>query len=96
MGRYRFSAKAEIDLENILDYTQVNWGRNQTAHYLDGLEELAQNLANNPELGIDRDSVAKELRSFPYKSHVIFYVKEKDGITIIRLLHKAMLPEKYL
>ena len=96
MEQYRFTKRAESDLESIVDSSLIKWGAGQTAIYLDGLEELAQNLANFPDLGVARNSFYEGLFSFPYLSHVLFYIKQPHGITISRILHKRMEPNRHL
>ncbi len=90
MPHYEFTEEAESDLEEITDYTLERWGLEQAEKYLDGLEELAQNLAESPDLGADRSAMLDGLISFPYTSHTLYYVKQQHGITIIRVLHKRM------
>jgi toxin ParE1/3/4 len=73
MPRYEFTAQAERDLEAIIDYTLVRWGSRQAEDYLNGLGKLAQNLAENSDLGMRRDELIEGLISFPYGSHNLFY-----------------------
>lgn len=88
MPGFRFSARAERDLEGIVDFTLSRWGTAQASKYVDGLEELAGTLAHNPALGKSRDELHKGLQSFPYESHVLFYRRERSGIVIVRILHE--------
>lgn len=90
MPRYEFTETAQNDLEEITDFTLARWGREQAEKYLDGLEQLAQNLADFPELGADRGALLAGLISFPYVSHNIYYVQQPHGITAVRVLHKRM------
>ena len=94
--RYQFTAKAERDLEIITDYTAQEWGASQANTYLDGLESRAQLLAENPDLGITRETSSKGLLSFPYESHILYYKKHARGIVIVRVLHQHMDPLKHL
>jgi len=96
MAKYRFTKQAENDLESIIDSSLQKWGTNQTITYIEGLEELAQNLASFPDLGADRTNLFEGLFSFPYLSHVLFYSKQPHGITITRVLHKRMEPKRHL
>lgn len=96
MARYDFTAQAERDLENITDYTVATWGAAQAEKYIAGLENLAQELANNPKVGVRCEHLANGLLSFPFTSHVLYYVEQAHGITIIRVLHKHMLPERHI
>ncbi len=90
MPEYQFTPEAKNDLQSIIDYTIEHWGKKQAHKYIDGLEELAANLAENPGLGTDRNQLTHGLVSFPYVSHVLYYVVQEHGITIIRILHKSM------
>ena len=96
MPRYEFTDQAEHDLDTIIDYTVERWGKVQAQKYLDGLEELAQNLAENPDLGVNRDRLFEGLISFPYVSHILYYVKQPHGIAIIRVLHRRMDTKRHI
>ena len=96
MPEYRFTPEAENDLQQIIDYTLEQWGKAQARDYVDGLEALAGQLADNPGLGTDRDQLIQGLLSFPYESHVLYYLRQAHGITIIRVLHKRMDAQKHL
>ncbi|RLJ15988.1 type II toxin-antitoxin system RelE/ParE family toxin [bacterium endosymbiont of Escarpia laminata] len=93
---YKFAEKAERDLEDIISYTLQQWGATQAHAYIDGLEAQDQLLADNPDLGVKRESLSKGLLSFPYESHILYYVKQPHGITIVRVLHQNMDPMKHI
>lgn len=90
MPVYKFTEKAESDLATIIDYTLGTWGAAQAVKYLDGLESLAETLAQTPDLGRAREEIHKGLIVFPYERHLLFYRKERHGITIVRILHDSM------
>ncbi len=92
---FRFSETAEKDLEQIIDYTNEQWEPDQALAYIDSLEEYCKNLAQNPSAGLDRHEFAKGLLSFPYQSHIIYYLKDTNGIAVVRVLHQAMDPTKH-
>lgn len=96
MPRYEFADQAEFDLETIIDYTLDRWEKTQAEDYLEGLEKLAQYLADSPDLGMDRNTLIEGLISFPYISHILYYIKQQHGITIIRVLHKRMDPKRHI
>ncbi len=96
MPHYEFTDQAEIDLDTITDYTVEHWGKAQAEKYLDGLEELVQNLVESPNLGVNRNRLLEGLISFPYVSHILYYVKQPHGITIIRVLHKRIDPKRHI
>ena len=90
MPEYHFTPEANGDLQNIIDYTVKHWGKEQAHKYIDGLEELAARLSENPGLGVNRSQLIDRLVSFPYVSHVLYYIPQASEITIIRVLHKNM------
>jgi len=90
MPTFSFAAKAERDLERIVDFTITRWGAAQATRYLDELQERCELLANNPDAGLLRDDVARGILSFPYESHVLYYTKRRHGITVVRVLHQSM------
>jgi len=91
-----YSDKAENDLAEIIDYTLNKWGAVQADEYINGLEALAQQLAERPAMGVSNILDNVELFAFPYKSHTLYYIKKDTGISMVRVLHQSMLPEKYL
>ncbi len=54
MPEYRFTPEANEDLQGVIDYTIEHWGKEQAHKYIDGLEELAARLAENPNLDANR------------------------------------------
>ncbi len=96
MPHYEFTDQAESDLDTITDYTIERWGKAQAEKYIDELEDLAQTLVENPDFGVNRDHLFEDLISFPYVSHILYYVKQPHGITIIRVLHKRMDPRRHI
>ncbi len=90
MQKYDFTDKAERDLEKIIDFTVKRWGVLQAIQYINALEDVAQMLADNPDIGIKRDGLTAGLFSFPYQSHILYYSKNPYGVTIVRVLHTNM------
>ena len=96
MPSYVFTEKAERDLEKIIDYTVEHWGNLQAIQYINALEEAAQMLADNPDIGIERDELSAGLLSFPYQRHILYYFKTIYGVSIIRVLHVSMDSRKHI
>ena len=86
MASYVFTDKAEHDLEKIIDFTVEHWGALQAMKYIDGLEEIAQTLADNPDIGLKRDALSAGLLSFPYQRHILYYIKDIHGVSIVRVI----------
>lgn len=93
MARFRLSARAERDLEEIAAYTLRKWSVEQCGRYLDAIEDACQALADSPTLGRDCDRVRPGLRRFEQGRHVVFYRRQRYGVRIVRILHERMLPE---
>ena len=87
---WRLTPRAFDDLDAIADYTIEKWGIKQLESYLDALIQRFEWLAKNPLLGRDRSDIHPGYRSFPERSHVIFYTVDGDFINIIGISHKSM------
>lgn len=96
MPDFQFTEKAEADLESIVDFTLEQWGIQKAHLYVNELEDMGQLLADNPDIGLNRDFLLDGLLCFPYESHVLYYFKQLHGITIIRVLHKNMDPDNHI
>lgn len=87
MAKYVLSKKSEEDIESIYDYGKRKFGKDRAILYLSEMGNCFENLSENPQIGRNRNEIKKELYSFPYISHVIFYRILKNHIRIIRILH---------
>jgi toxin ParE1/3/4 len=87
MVRYILSEEAENDIEQIFDFGEYKFGRSQAIDYLIGLQDHFEALANNPDIGKQRNEIKKGLYSLPYVSHIIFYRILRNHIRIVRVLY---------
>jgi len=92
---YILSESADKDLEDIFDYTEVQFGFDQAEKYLIEIENVFQNLVKNPESGRKRDEIKEGLYSFPKDNHIIFYRNLDSQIRIVRVLHGSRDIPKY-
>lgn len=90
MGEIRISKAAAADLAEIARFTIQTFGIDQARHYRDGLERCFESLVENPLLGRSAEALARELRRFEFRSHVVFYRPEGAGILVVRVLHASM------
>lgn len=90
MASYRLTPRALSDLDAIADYSLEHWGPKQTQASLEKIADRFQWLADNPNLGRNRDDVAEGYRGFPEGKHVIFYIIVPEAIAIIGVPHAAM------
>lgn len=95
MHNVRVSSEAENDLELIADYTIRTWGTNQADEYLARIEDGLSLLARNPHVGRTCDALQPGLHRFEIGKHVVFYICERDGILVVRILHESMVPSRY-
>src|SRR5690606_14557056 len=89
--KYVISAKAQADIKSIAKYTIRTFGKTQSLKYAQGLKEVLQELASNPELGRRYLAVKNQmLILYRYKSHMIFYYIDDKGIFVVRVLGGKM------
>lgn len=88
MAKYRLTARAKADLDEIGTYTAEEWGVDQALRYIDSLEDCFKMLAEQPELGSSAAEIVPGIRRHIHRSHTVFYKLEQGNILIVRILHK--------
>lgn len=86
-----YSAQAEVDLYELLDYIALD-NVDAALRVAAAIESTAQRLAENPGIGRPVKSQIPDLFAFtvqPYRDYVLFFQPEDDGICIQRILHGA-------
>lgn len=85
-GRLNRTALAENDLIEIWTYIAKD---NIAAadRVLDRLDDRSRLLADNPGLGVRRDDLDLEIRSFGVGSYLVLYRETEDGIEVVRYIH---------
>ena len=83
---YKLIEKSEQELENIYDYTFLNWGEIQADRYLFDLKKTFEMLCVFPNLGRKYDG-EMNIFIYPYKSNNIVYLSRLKEIIILRILH---------
>jgi toxin ParE1/3/4 len=76
-------------------YTVRNWGQAQSERYMSEMEKCIARLIHNPILGRPCEEIGAGLHRLENGRHVIFYRQQPDGILIIRILHRSMLPHRH-
>jgi len=84
---YRLSKEADHDLDDIFDYTEVEFGFEQAITYLSDLDTVFESLVKNPVIGRKRNELRFGLYSIVEQEHTIFYRIIDDYIRIVRVLH---------
>ncbi|AUD60511.1 plasmid stabilization protein [Shewanella sp. Pdp11] len=93
---YHLTPDAQSDLIGIHRFTLAQWGTTQSKTYLSGLRQTIQLLAETPSLGKNRPEVRMNVFSFPYSSHVIYYIQHEHQFVVFGILHKSMVPLAHL
>lgn len=96
MAAYRLTRRAAADLDAVFEYTAERFGLVQARSYFQGLHACCERLANSPRRGRSAESLAPGLRRYEFRSHVVFYLEESDGIVIVRVLHERMDAPRHL
>jgi toxin ParE1/3/4 len=89
VAKFRLSARAEVDLLDIYEYTESTFGTYQAEAYHAGLERTFDLLANFPRIGASVDDIASGFRRFRFQAHVVFYSEDHDGVVIRVILHHS-------
>ena len=90
MPAYSLSVKAAADVDGIFEYTFRTFGLDQARTYLAGLHAQLEELAAHPLRGRSAEILAPGLRRSEYQAHIVFFVRQTDGVRVIRVLHKRM------
>ena len=85
--RYRLSQRADHDLDEIYTRGAELFGLDQADEYAAGLTRVFNFLASFPRAARERVETNPPVRAHPYKSHLILYVTEDQGILIVRIRH---------
>ena len=96
MAEFNLTPRALQDLDAIADYSLERWGSERTREYINALVARMEWLAENPDLGRERNDVASGYRCFGEGQHLVFYVKEQNSISIIGVPHASMDIETHL
>jgi toxin ParE1/3/4 len=88
-------AEAADDIDEIAKYTEEHWGAEQAIVYVDALEKAFKAIAKLPERGTRHRELPGYL-SARCHSHVIYYQINDNRVVVVRVLHKARLPQLHL
>lgn len=89
MIKLRTASAARSDIRDIRAYSKLTFGKRVARDYLDGLIAAFDRLAMRPLIGVAERDLGKDMRSFAYRSHRIFYRVDEDELLIVRILHHA-------
>ena len=85
MSRYILAPSAKLDLKEINRYiTQFNPAA--ARRLKNRIQQQCKQLADYPNMGINRDELELGLRSFPVEDFLIFYRPGNKGVEIVRVV----------
>ncbi|MEZ4364016.1 MAG: type II toxin-antitoxin system RelE/ParE family toxin [Kofleriaceae bacterium] len=96
MSRVYYTRDAELDIDNIAEYTIARWGEEQCAKYLDLLERTCEVIVPQNVRYARAVPQRPTLLRWRCERHVIYFRNVRGGIEIVRILHERMLPLKHL
>ena len=85
-NRPRKSPQAEIDVTSIWQFIAEDNLKAADA-LIDRIDAAFDMLAEAPLAGRAREDLRSNLRSFPVRGYIIFYVPISDGIEVVRVMN---------
>jgi toxin ParE1/3/4 len=82
--------EAERDLVDIWLYTFNEWGELQADKYMDELAVAMNLLSQQPFICRERSEFTPPVRIQHHGHHLIVYMAQDNGISVIRVLHENM------
>jgi toxin ParE1/3/4 len=92
---FRIVAAARAELVDIAEYSESQWGRDQSERYLHQLYERFDFPARNPGAGSRREQFGVGVRLFPTGRHLIFYRSVPEGILVLGIAGAGMDIDRY-
>lgn len=97
MASYKLTKKVENELENIYEYSIINFGLFTAKKYLQDLCDCFELLAENPSFGNDYSYLKSGVMRYECRSHSIYYrTIEEETILILRVLGKRQDPGRHI
>mgnify|MGYP005689963015 FL=1 len=96
MAKYQLTLKAENDIDNIAEYSVLNFGLAVARRYLAGLHETFEKITDHPDWGNDYNHILPGLLRYEYRSHAVYFMIEPDAVHIIRVLGGRQAPKLHI
>jgi toxin ParE1/3/4 len=90
MTGYVLSPLAQLDLDEIWNYTAARWSHSQAERYLRDICQAIEVVAGDPRRAKACDEIRPGYRKFSVGTHVWFFRTLGDGIDVVRILHQRM------
>lgn len=89
MARLRTARAARDDIREIRAYSKAAFGPIVARDYLNGLAAQFDLIEARPLVGVLEPELDRDVRSFRYRSHRIYYRPDGDDILVLRVLHQS-------
>ncbi|BEV10412.1 type II toxin-antitoxin system RelE/ParE family toxin [Asticcacaulis sp. DW145] len=86
---FRLTSAAETDLIQLYLFGRERFGFQQAEAYYDDLNRAFGLLAEYPAMGRLRKELNPPMHTHPFRSHIIFYQVEAQGLLIVRVRHAS-------
>ena len=87
--RYRVSADAERDLDEIFLYWASRAGPDVADRLIDSITDRFWLIGEHPDAGRPSEEIAPGVRCFPAGKHLIYYRKTRRSLEILHVFHGA-------
>jgi toxin ParE1/3/4 len=89
------SPAAQVDIGDILLYTQRQWGADQRNRYEEILDRGIAALADYPEASVQLPLLCPGCRARAVERHMLYYRILDDVIEVMRILHARSDPSRH-
>ncbi|HKJ61574.1 MAG TPA: type II toxin-antitoxin system RelE/ParE family toxin [Hyphomicrobiales bacterium] len=83
----RFTKAADTDIVHMMLEGIERFGLSQADVYADGLKAACRAIEDNPEIVRLRTEFTPQVRIYRYRSHIIVYRTDEEGVLVIRVRH---------
>ena len=91
MQNYKLTLAAEEDIQEIAQYTNKQWGKQQAIQYASALTHTFQSIASGDVVSRKFSEQFPQVRMTQCERHWVFYLHNVDKVPcIIAILHKRM------
>jgi toxin ParE1/3/4 len=94
--KLELSRLAQDDLSDIAQYTFTHYGERQVDIYLQALYDGMELLAENPEIGHQRNDLPVGYKSLPIEKHSLVFTVQGESLILVRILHQSRDMQRHL
>lgn len=96
MKQFVVSPAAELDLDDIWDYSAENWSPRQAERYICMIQDTITGLTDGSQPSQTASHIRAGYRRAWVGMHVLFFKESDEVVDVIRILHQRMDPTLHL